>query len=68
MYIHTHIYMYIHTHTHTHIYIYIYIYNAKCESMKDCKCFFYQYLKFHVFTRQLSANWRFSTDDCLVKI
>ena len=34
--------------------MYVYIYNAKRESMKDYFffCFFYQYLEFHVFTRQ----------------
>ena len=41
--------------TELHIYIYIYTYyNAKRESVKDCKCFFYQYSDFHVFTRQSS--------------
>ena len=43
------------TELHIKIYIYIYIYyNAKRESMKDYKCFFYQYSDFHVFTRQSS--------------
>ena len=31
-------------------------YNAKRESMKDYKYFFYQYSKFHVFTRQSSVE------------
>ena len=39
-----------------YIYIYVYVYNAKRESMKDYKCFFYQYSKFHVFTRQSSVE------------
>ena len=30
----------------------LHIYNAKCESIKDYKYFFYQYSEFHVFTRQ----------------
>ena len=38
------------------IYIYIHIYNAKCESMKDYKYIFYQYLEFYVFTRQSSVE------------
>ena len=38
------------------IYIYNYIYNAKRESMKDYKYFFYQYSKIHVFTRQSSIE------------
>ena len=33
-----------------YIYVYICIYNAKRESMKDCKCFLYQYSEFHIFT------------------
>ena len=47
----------------------IYKYNVKRESMKDYKCFFYQYWEFHVFTRQSSVenSIEFSTDDCLVK-
>ena len=40
-----------------YIYMYIYTYNAKRESMKDCKCFFYQYSEFHVFTRQSSVEY-----------
>ena len=39
-----------------YIYIYIYIYNAERESMKDYRCFFYQYSEFHVFTRQSSVE------------
>ena len=31
-------------------------YNAKRESMKDYKYFFYQYSEFHVFTRQSSVE------------
>ena len=31
-------------------------YNAKRESMKDCKYFFYQYSEFYVFTRQSSVE------------
>ena len=34
------------------MYIYKYKYNAKRESMKDYKYFFYQYSEFHLFTRQ----------------
>ena len=30
-------------------------YNAKRESMKDYKCFFYQYSEFHIFTRESSV-------------
>ena len=30
--------------------------NAKRESMNNYKCFFYQYSKFHVFTRQSSVE------------
>ena len=36
--------------------MYIYIYNAKHESMKDYKYYFYQYSEVHVFTRQSSLE------------
>ena len=49
-------YIYIYIHIYMYIYIYIYIYNAKRESMKGYKCFFYQYSEFHVFTRQSSVE------------
>ena len=50
-----HIYRYLYTYI-IYIHIYIYIYNAKRESIKDYKCFFYQYSEFHVFTRQSSVG------------
>ena len=34
----------------------MYIYITKRGSMKDHKCFFCQYLEFHVFTRQSSVE------------
>ena len=32
------------------------MFNAKCESMKDYKCLFYQYSELHVFARQSSVE------------
>ena len=54
-YIYYIIYVYICIYICLYIYI-IYIYKAKRESMKDYKYFFYQYLEFHVFTRQSSVE------------
>ena len=36
--------------------MYIYIECQMRESMKDYKCFFYQYSEFHVFPRQSSVE------------
>ena len=48
--------MYIYIYIYIYMYVCIYIYNAKRESMKDYKCFSYQYSEFHVFTRQSSVD------------
>ena len=53
--IYINMYMYIYKYIYIYIYIYIY-YDAKRESVKDYKCFFYQYSEFHVFTRQSSVE------------
>ena len=38
------------------MHIYIYIHHIKRKSMKDHKCFFYQYVKFHVFAKKPSLK------------